>query len=100
MCCRISPIGIFFLVAAKMVEMESFEVIVGQLGMYFTTVLLGLFVHGFVVLPLYYSICTRKLPFRFIVNMSQALFTAFGTGSRYNPNRNLIIISKLFYCNY
>ncbi|XP_033611179.1 excitatory amino acid transporter 1 isoform X2 [Cryptotermes secundus] len=77
----ISPIGIFFLVAAKVLEMESFEVIVGQLGMYFTTVLLGLFIHGFVVIPLYYSICTRKLPFRFIVNMSQALFTAFGTGS-------------------
>lgn len=77
----ISPIGIFFLVAAKVVEMESFEVIVGQLGMYFTTVLLGLFIHGFVVIPLYYSICTRKLPFRFILNMSQALFTAFGTGS-------------------
>jgi Na+/H+-dicarboxylate symporter len=86
MCCRISPIGIFFLVAAKMIEMESFDVIVGQLGMYFTTVLLGLFIHGFIVIPLYYSICTRKLPFRFIVNMSQALFTAFGTGSRYDPN--------------
>jgi Na+/H+-dicarboxylate symporter len=64
-------------------EMESFEVIVGQLGMYFMTVLLGLLIHGFIVIPLYYSICTRKLPFRFIVNMSQALFTAFGTGSRY-----------------
>ncbi|XP_021929628.1 excitatory amino acid transporter 1 isoform X2 [Zootermopsis nevadensis] len=77
----ISPIGIFFLVAAKMIEMESFEVIVGQMGMYFTTVLVGLFIHGFIVLPLYYSACTRKMPFRFIINMSQALFTAFGTGS-------------------
>ncbi|PSN54160.1 Excitatory amino acid transporter 1 [Blattella germanica] len=77
----ISPIGIFFLVAAKVLEMESFAVIVGQLGMYFTTVLLGIFIHGFIVIPIYYVICTRKLPFRFILNMSQALFTAFGTGS-------------------
>ncbi|XP_069693883.1 excitatory amino acid transporter 1 isoform X2 [Periplaneta americana] len=77
----ISPIGIFFLVAAKVLEMESFEVIVGQLGMYFTTVMLGLFIHGFIVVPIYYSIATRQLPFRFILNMSQALFTAFGTGS-------------------
>ncbi|KAJ9580484.1 hypothetical protein L9F63_024341, partial [Diploptera punctata] len=77
----VSPIGIFFLVAAKILEMESFEAIVGQLGMYFMTVLVGLFIHGFIVIPVYYTICTRKLPFRFIVNMSQALFTAFGTGS-------------------
>jgi len=72
--------------------MESFEVIVGQLGMYFTTVLLGLFIHGFIVIPLYYSICTRKLPFRFILNMSQALFTAFGTGSRYDSYRQQIMV--------
>ena len=87
---RVSPVGIFFLVSAKIMEMESFEAIVGQLGMYFTTVLLGLFIHGFIVIPIYYSVCTRKLPFRFIINMSQALLTAFGTGSRYNKIKELL----------
>ncbi|XP_049783239.1 excitatory amino acid transporter 1 isoform X1 [Schistocerca cancellata] len=77
----ISPIGVFFLIAGKLLEMESFEVIVGQLGMYFMTVMLGLFIHGFIILPIYYTIATRKLPFRFIANLSQALFTAFGTAS-------------------
>merc|ERR1712066_759005 len=53
----------------------------GQLGLYFMTVLIGLFVHGFVVLPIIYSVTTRKLPFRFIANMTNAFTTAFGTAS-------------------
>ena len=78
---RFSPIGVFFLIAGKLLEMESFEVIVGQLGMYFMTVLLGLFIHGFIVLPVIFMVCTKTLPFRFVINMSQALITAFGTAS-------------------
>lgn len=49
--------------------------------MYFATVLIGLFVHGFVVLPIVYTVCTRQLPFRFIANMTNAFTTAFGTAS-------------------
>ena len=41
----------------------------------------GLFVHGFVVLPLIFAVVTRTLPFRFIANMANAITTAFGTGS-------------------
>merc|ERR1719187_2694339 len=55
--------------------------IVQQLGWYFMTVMLGLIMHGFIVLPLIYSVCTRSLPFRFIANMTNAFTTAFGTGS-------------------
>ncbi|GAB6029085.1 hypothetical protein CHUAL_004869 [Chamberlinius hualienensis] len=77
----LSPIGILFLVCGKMLEMESFAVIIGQLGMYFITVLLGLFIHGFLVIPAIYTIVTRTLPFRFIINQFEALITAFGTSS-------------------
>ncbi|KAJ1530739.1 hypothetical protein ONE63_005594 [Megalurothrips usitatus] len=77
----ISPIGVLFLVASKLLEMADFGVIIGQLGMYFMTVLLGLFIHGFILLPILYTIATRKLPFRFLANMGQALATAFGTAS-------------------
>lgn len=59
-----APIGVFFLIGGQILEMEDFSVVAGQLGLYFMTVLIGLFVHGFVVLPIIYSICTRKLPFR------------------------------------
>ncbi|KAF4532786.1 hypothetical protein B566_EDAN003568 [Ephemera danica] len=77
----VSPIGVLFLIAAKLLEMDSFEVIVGQLGMYFLTVLFGIFFHGFVVLPILFFIFTRTLPFRFIGNMAQTLATAFSTAS-------------------
>ena len=79
---RLSPIGVLFLVASKMLEMESWEIMLGQLGMYFLTVMIGLFIHGFIVLQLIYFIVTRKLPFRYVGNLSEALATAFATSSR------------------
>jgi len=77
----LSPIGVLFLVASKMLEMESWEIMLGQLGMYFLTVMIGLFIHGFIVLQLIYFIVTRKLPFRYVGNLSEALATAFATSS-------------------
>lgn len=69
------------MVSSKLLEMKSFEVIIGQLGMYFMTVLVGLFIHGFIVLPLIYFLVTRRNPFAYVSNMAQALATAFGTSS-------------------
>lgn len=78
----LSPIGIFFLVAAKILEIDNFEIMIGQLGLYFITVLVGILIHGFGTLPLIYFIFTRKSPIKFIMNMAQAMATAFGTASR------------------
>ncbi|KAF0295201.1 Excitatory amino acid transporter 1 [Amphibalanus amphitrite] len=77
----LSPVGVCFLIAAKILELESFSVLLGQLGMYFLTVLIGLTVHGFVVLLLLYTLVVRKLPFGFVANIVQPLATAFGTSS-------------------
>ncbi|XP_042864437.1 excitatory amino acid transporter 3-like isoform X3 [Penaeus japonicus] len=77
----ISPIGILFLVASMMIEMEDFSVMLGQLGLYFGTVVLGIFIHGLIVLPTIYTLLTRRLPFRFLANMTQAYITAFATAS-------------------
>ncbi|CAF1684476.1 unnamed protein product [Adineta ricciae] len=76
-----SPIGIFFLIVAKMLEMDTLQDFVGSLGLYMVTVLAGLFIHGFIVLPLLLFIVTRMNVFRYIRGMSQALVTAFGTAS-------------------
>merc|ERR1711863_166394 len=58
-----APVGVFFLIGGQILEMKDFSVVAGQLGLYFMTVLVGLFVHGFVVLPIIFSVCTRQLPF-------------------------------------
>ncbi|KAI5710840.1 hypothetical protein M8J75_011894 [Diaphorina citri] len=77
----ISPFGIFFLVAEKIIDMKSLSDTVGQLGLYFITVLLGLLIHGFILLPAMYTFFVREWPFRFTANMGQAIATAFGTAS-------------------
>ncbi len=76
-----SPIGIFFLIVAKMLEMDSLQDFVGSLGLYMVTVLAGLFIHGFIILPLLLFVITRINSFKYIRGMSQALVTAFGTAS-------------------
>ena len=43
----ISPIGVFFLITAKLLEIHSVAELIGQLGWYFMTVMLGLVLHGF-----------------------------------------------------
>lgn len=77
----LSPLGVFFLVVAKVLEIASFGDLVGRLGLYFMTVLLGLFIHGFVTLSILYFVALRRLPFKVIGQLSQVLVTAFGTAS-------------------
>lgn len=77
----LSPVGVFFLVVAKVLEIASFADLVGRLGLYFMTVLLGLFIHGFITLSVIYFVTLRRLPFKVIGQLSQVLVTAFGTAS-------------------
>ena len=76
-----APVGVFFLIGGQILDMADFGTVAQQLGFYFATVLIGLGIHGFVVLPIVFSICTRSLPFKFIANMTNAFTTAFGTAS-------------------
>uniref|UniRef100_A0A8C1ZTV3 Amino acid transporter n=1 Tax=Cyprinus carpio TaxID=7962 RepID=A0A8C1ZTV3_CYPCA len=76
-----APIGILFLIAGKIVEMDDITEMGGQLGMYTITVIIGLMIHGMIILPTLYFVITRKNPFIFITGLLQALITALGTSS-------------------
>ncbi|KAI3372799.1 hypothetical protein L3Q82_023262 [Scortum barcoo] len=77
-----APVGILFLIAGKIVEMDDITSMGGQLGMYTITVICGLLIHAMFVLPMLYFVVTRKNPFIFIAGLLQALITALGTSSR------------------
>ena len=81
---KLAPIGIFCLVTARFGEAQAegnLVEVLRQTGAYFSTVLVGLAVHAFVTLPLLLWVFTRRNPFRFMFQMSQALLTAFSTAS-------------------
>ena len=81
---NLAPLEIFCLVTARFgtaqAEGNLLDVL-RQTGAYFSTVLVGLAVHAFVTLPLLFWMFTRRNPFRFMYQMSQALLTAFSTAS-------------------
>ena len=78
---QFTPLGVFFLVSSSIADMKNMKDEFTGLGLYFATVMIGLVIHSFMVLPLIYFILMRKLPFQHIANVSEALLTAFGTAS-------------------
>jgi Na+/H+-dicarboxylate symporter len=76
----ITPLGVFFLVAWT-VGKVGFVALVGPLSKYITLVVVGLLIHGLIVLPTVLFLCTRRNPYRYMWQMRRALMTAFGTDS-------------------
>lgn len=81
-CLRYFPFGIIFLVAGKILDMQDPSTLGKKLGWYGITVLAGLFVHGLILLPLFYFILTKKNPFSYIRGLLQAMVIALATSSR------------------
>uniref|UniRef100_A0A7N6BI00 Amino acid transporter n=1 Tax=Anabas testudineus TaxID=64144 RepID=A0A7N6BI00_ANATE len=69
------PVGILFLIAAKIIEVEDWEIF-KKMGLYMVTVLSGLAIHATICLPLIFFIIVRKNPYTFTLGMAQALVTA------------------------
>lgn len=78
---NLAPIGVCFLIAGSVIDMENPARVFASLAWYCATVLIGLAIHSMIVLPMIYGIFTHSLPFVFIKNMGNALATAFGTAS-------------------
>uniref|UniRef100_A0A3P9QJ75 Amino acid transporter n=1 Tax=Poecilia reticulata TaxID=8081 RepID=A0A3P9QJ75_POERE len=76
-----APIGIMFLVAGKIVEMDDVGKLFASLGKYIACCMIGHAIHGLLVLPFIYFIFTRKNPYTFLWGIFTALATAFGTSS-------------------
>ncbi|XP_059414040.1 excitatory amino acid transporter 2-like isoform X2 [Carassius carassius] len=76
-----SPVGIASLICGKIAAIGDLEVVARQLGMYMVTVIVGLIIHGALILPFIFFAVTRKNPFTFYSGIFQAWITALGTAS-------------------
>nr|AAB88288.1 glutamate transporter 2B [Ambystoma tigrinum] len=76
-----SPFGIACLICGKIAAIKDLEVVARQLGMYMVTVIVGLVIHGGIVLPLIFFSITRTNPYTFYGGIFQAWITALGTAS-------------------
>lgn len=80
---RASPVGIASIIAGKLLEIDDLSAVIAQLGMFMVVVLVGLFIHGCITLPVIFLIFARRNPFKFLGGILKALMVAFGTSSRY-----------------
>ncbi len=76
---EIAPYAIFMLVTAIFMDL-GFPAL-KALGKYGATVLLGLFLHGFVTLPILVLLMGRYNPFRLLKALAPAMMTAWSTAS-------------------
>lgn len=79
-----APIGIFGLVAGQLASVGGigeFTTILSKLGWYALVVILGLLIHGAVILPLILKFITGRSIAEYFIGMSQALVTSFATAS-------------------
>jgi Na+/H+-dicarboxylate symporter len=82
---KFTPLGIFS-ISAKVISQQllmgnEISEVISRLGLYFITVLLGLFIHGLITLPLSVKLLGRVNPIKHMKNMTTPLLTAFSTSS-------------------
>ena len=74
-----------------------------RLALFIVTVLAGLSIHAFIILPLIFFAVRKANPFIFMYGMKDALMTAFGISSRYGNSYSLSVFPnsafhKFSYC--
>jgi len=77
-----APIGIIGIIGPIVADKKgSLVELASGLGLYGLTVIVGLLIHGVIVLPLILKFFGKKNPLRYFINMGQSLATAFTTAS-------------------
>ncbi|MBU1537869.1 dicarboxylate/amino acid:cation symporter, partial [Myxococcota bacterium] len=80
----LAPLGIFGLVASKTGAAGGFHSVISDLkalSWYSLTVMLGLGIHAFIILPLLLVVVARKNPLKHLRHFAEAIVTAFSTSS-------------------
>ena len=78
---RFTPYGIFGIVAKQIAENNDLGELFSRLGLFMLVVILALFIHAFIVLPLVLKTIGRVSPIKHFNAMRTPLITAFSTSS-------------------
>ncbi len=81
---NLTPIGVACIIAARIGKAGGGEAIYSMaagIGKYMLAVIVGLGIHGLIVLPLMLFVFSRRNPLQYFRQMSKALLTAFSTAS-------------------
>ena len=78
---KLTPLGVLGIVAKAVSDAPSITEFAGRMGIYMITVILGLFVHTFISLPLVLRFIGKINPIWHFKNMATPLLTAFSTAS-------------------
>jgi proton glutamate symport protein len=78
---KLTPLGIFGIVIKVVADQDDLMNLVTRMGLYMGTVLLALFIHFFLTLPMIVKFIGKAKPFRHLKNMSTPLLTGFSTSS-------------------
>lgn len=77
-----APVGVMALIGGIVAEnLESIDQLLSSLGWYTLTVMAGLAFHALVTLPLILKLFGKANPWRYVLNLGEALATAFTTAS-------------------
>ena len=90
-CFRYAPIGVCSLIAQRVASMVDIGGELRRLALFIATVLAGLSIHAFVILPLIFFAVRKANPFIFMYGMKDAFVTAFGISSRYSDSYSLLV---------
>jgi len=81
---KVAPFGIFCLVASRFGEARAegqLAATLSQTGWYSLSILTGLAIHSMITLPCIYWIVKRRNPYKYMLQMGEAILTAFSTAS-------------------
>ena len=73
--------GVACLIAKVIISTPDVEETFRKLGLYFATVMIGLIIWGFGVVPAIFFAVRRTNPFRFLATIIPSIMIVFATGS-------------------
>ena len=75
------PVGILSLVLYQTLKIEDIWGTISQMGLYIFTILVVLFIHAWIFMPLMFLLVTRRNPYKYMFNVMEVLPTAIATSS-------------------